>query len=77
MKLGNFLTAMFVVYLLSIPFGCWLNLKESRKEQLYWMKRTEQEMIEHRLYLEYIGHADSVVSGRKEAGEQILEEVEK
>lgn len=34
-------------------------------------------MIKHRLYLEYIGHADSVVSERKEAGEQILEEVEK
>lgn len=67
MKLGNFSTAMFVVYLLSMLFVCWLNLKESRKEQLYWMKRTEQEMIEHRLYLEYIGHADSVVSGRKEA----------
>ena len=52
MKLGNFLTAMIVVYLLSILFGCWLNLKESRKEQLYWMERTKQEMIEHKRYLE-------------------------
>lgn len=67
MKLGHFLTAMFVVYLLSVLFGCWLNLKESRKEQLYWMERTKQEMIKHRLYLEYIGHSDSVVLERKEA----------
>ena len=54
MKLGHFLTAMFVVYLLSILFGCWLNLKES------------QEMIEHKRYLEYIEHADSIVLAGKE-----------
>ena len=66
MKLGNFLTAIFVVYLSSILFGCWLNLKESRKEQLYWMERTKQEMVEHERYLEYIEHADSVVLAGKE-----------
>lgn len=69
MKFGNFLIAMLVMYLLYMLFACWLKLKESRKEQLYWMKRTEQEMIEHERYLEYIEHADSVVLAGKEETE--------